>query len=77
MDDLDELVCSIPRARGALQIRRRTYRGTEFADVRAWYLHPEDGTLQPGKGGTVRPSELREVIAALTKIAEAFEAEAG
>jgi hypothetical protein len=76
MNDADELVCSIPRTRGALRVMRRTYKGVEFADLRVFYLHAEDGTLQPGKGCTVRPNELREVIAALTTVAEAFEAEA-
>jgi hypothetical protein len=74
--DADDLVCSIPRTRGALRVMRRTYKGVEFADVRTFYLDATDGTLRPGKGATVRPNELREVIAALTQIADAFEAEA-
>jgi hypothetical protein len=72
----DELVSSQPRVRGALQIRKRTWKGKDFADAREWYLDRETGELKPGKGVTIRPSELREAIAALTKVAEAFEAEA-
>ena len=77
MSGRDDLIASIPRSRGAIQIRRREYKGADFADVRQWYLDAVTGELKPGKGCTIRPSELRETIAALTSIAEAFEAEAG
>jgi hypothetical protein len=75
VSERDELVSSQPRTRGALQIRRREYRGATFADIRAWYFDETTGELKPGKGATIRPAELRETIAALTKIAEAFERE--
>jgi hypothetical protein len=71
----DQLFCEILRNRGALRVMRREYRGKQFADVRAFYNDERDGTLQPGKGCTVRPEEIRAVAAALLKVAEAFEAE--
>ncbi|HKY37132.1 MAG TPA: PC4/YdbC family ssDNA-binding protein [Polyangiaceae bacterium] len=75
MPDLDELVSSQPRTRGALQVRRRTWHGDDRVDLRAWYLDAETGELKPGKGVIIKPAELRETIAALIKIAEAFETE--
>jgi hypothetical protein len=38
-------------------------------------LDPETGELKPGKGVIIKPAELREAIAALTKVAEQFESE--
>lgn len=75
MSDLDNLISSQPRTRGALQVRKRTYRGKAFCDIRAWYLDEQTNELKPGKGVTVRPEELRETIAALAKAVEMFEAE--
>jgi hypothetical protein len=75
LSDLDELVSSQPRSRGALQVRRRTWHGDPRVDLRAWYLDPETGELKPGKGVIIKPAELREAIAALTKVAEQFESE--
>lgn len=76
MSGRDDLICSIPRSRGAVQVRLREYKGTEFTDVRAWYFDEHTNELKPGKGCTVRPSELREVAAGLLKAAETLEAEA-
>lgn len=77
MSGRDDLICSVPRNRGAIQVRRREYKGADLADVRLFYLDPVDGTLKPSpKGCALRPDELREVIAGLTQIAEQFEAEA-
>lgn len=76
MSERDELIASVPRTRGAIQIRKREYRGATFADVRSWYFDEVTGELKPGKGATIRPGEIREVIAALEQIASAFESEA-
>lgn len=77
MSGRDDLVASIPRSRGALQVRRREYKGHDYADVRLFFLHPEDGTLQPSpKGCSIKPHEIREVAAALLKLAADYEAEA-
>lgn len=77
MSGRDDLIASVPRNRGAIQVRRREYKGHDLADVRLFYLHPEDGTLQPSpKGCSLKPHEIREVAAALLQIADAFDAEA-
>lgn len=74
---IDDLISSQVRPRGTLQIRKRRWKGSDFADVREWYAERyQQGALKPGRGVTIKPSELRETIAALTRIADLFAAEA-
>ena len=76
MSGRDDLICSVPRNRGAVQVRRREFKGRDLCDVRQWYLDAETGELKPSpKGVSLRPEEIREVAAGLLQTAEALEAE--
>lgn len=76
MSGRDDLIASVPRNRGAIQVRWREFKGHDLCDVRQWYLDPETGELKPSpKGVSLRPEEIREVAAALLQTAEALEAE--
>jgi hypothetical protein len=71
MADLDETIAEIDRGRrGKLRIRRCTFKGSDpYLDVRHfWPDEDADGELKPGKGVTVKMTELSAVIAALTAV---------
>lgn len=78
MSGRDELICSVPRNRGAIQVRLREFKGRDLVDARQWYLDAQTGELKPSpKGVALRPEEIREVAAGLLQAAEKLEAEAG
>ena len=66
--DEGERLATIGRGAGKeLRLRFRRYNGVPFIDVRQWECNPESGAWWPtkGKGVTIKPRELAEVIKAL------------
>jgi hypothetical protein len=60
-------LATIPRShREELRISIDQYQGRPFVSVRVWVLYP-DGWHPTKKGTSVRRSELREVISALSE----------
>lgn len=70
MSEREHVVLDLPRGEtDMLRVTRREYEGRPFTDVRVFF-RGDDGQLRPTKKGcSVRDSEIRDVIAALNKIA--------
>lgn len=66
--DAGERISTIERKEGEqLRLERRSYNGYPFLDLRVWF-QGDDGEWRPTKKGlSIKPRELDEVIAALTK----------
>ena len=58
-----------------LRVSLDEFEGKRYASVRQWY--DDRGTWKPGKGTSVRMSELRGVAEALIRIADEHQAEQG
>ena len=76
MDTGEILMESDKNSREVLRVSLREYSGHRFADVRSWYRTTTGAELKPGKGATVKPELLPDVIAALQAAQARFEAEA-
>lgn len=64
--DEGQLVAEIPRGdRDVYRIRACEYRGAKYVDLRIFYAEQPGGELKPGKGVTIRPAALGDVIKAL------------
>ena len=66
-------LATIPRAADReLRIRWRTFNGHPFIDLREWAASRHTGEWWPvkGKGVTIKPRELDEVLRALRAAAE-------
>lgn len=50
-----------------LRVEIREYKGHQFVDIREWWTDKE-GVIQPGKGATIRFSELERVTEALATL---------
>jgi transcriptional coactivator p15 (PC4) len=59
-----------------LRIRWKTFKGFPYLDVREWTVNKDNAQWFPtkGKGITVKPRELSDVIAALTNALALIEA---
>ncbi|CAL8474550.1 transcriptional coactivator p15/PC4 family protein [Caballeronia sp. S22] len=56
-----------------LRVHVRSYRGSMFIDLRAWYVG-EDGEYRPsGKGVTLQPDQVPEITRALFLAGQSFD----
>lgn len=63
-----ELIAEVKRGeRDCYRIRICEYKGHRYVDLRQWYLHRGTNEYAPGKGCTIKPESLREVILALQR----------
>ena len=71
-----ELLASIERsATEEMRVSINEYKGKEYVDMRIYYTTDDGATWNPTKKGiTVAPERIDEVIAALNKAKETFEA---
>jgi hypothetical protein len=69
----DEILASIPRDDWyELRVMSRTFQGRQYVDIRLWQVLRSGMTRPTPKGVQLRPSELREVIAALQQAMDAL-----
>lgn len=58
-----------------LRVCLSEYNGKPYAQIRIWYADAATGTYKPTKRGTsIRPSEIREAVAALQEAMRRLEA---
>lgn len=73
--DEGTIVADVPRGERAVdRVRICAYRGHTFVDVRQWFIDRATNELRPGKGATLRPESLPEIITALQKAAQMVKA---
>jgi hypothetical protein len=69
----DEILASIPRDDWyELRVMSRTFQGRQYVDIRLWQVLRSGMTRPTPKGVQARPSELRELIAALQQAMDAL-----